>query len=161
MGKTDTMPGHQTQTWLLTGETGIFEGQCAEFCGTQHANMLFRVIVQSPEDFQAWLATQAAPPVERTPGTAGRTRQTNLARPKFKCLGCHAIQGTQSSRRYRSELDDFASRDCFAGCMYETTTDQPDKLADRSEGNEARKPDGNRSRDLEPGDPIIRSHLIK
>lgn len=123
MGKTDTVPGHQNQTWLLTSETGVFDGQCAEFCGTQHANMLFRVVVQTPEEFEAWLTNQAAPPVEPAAGTPAERGKQILLDPKFKCLGCHTIQGTNAVGVTGPNLTHFASRGCFAGCMYERTTE--------------------------------------
>ena len=54
-GKTDLIPGHTNHMWFQTTETGLFVGQCAEYCGTQHANMLLRVVVDTPADFQRWL----------------------------------------------------------------------------------------------------------
>ncbi len=119
MGKTDTMPGHENKTWLMTNETGMYDGQCAEFCGAQHANMLFRVIVQTPEDFQAWLQQQAAPPVEPVAGSLeARGKEIFLDSTKL-CIGCHAINGTNARGVTGPNLTHFATRGCFAGCMFD------------------------------------------
>ena len=56
-GKTDAIPGRSNHMWLKGDEMGTYEGQCAEFCGTGHANMRFRVVVESQEDFDAWLTS--------------------------------------------------------------------------------------------------------
>ncbi len=119
MGKTDVMPSHDNQTWLLGNITGIFSGQCAEFCGAQHANMLFRVIVQSPSDYQAWLANQQQPPFEPAPGSPAERGKQIITDPKYLCVGCHAIQGTNAVGITGPNLTHFASRGCFAGCRFE------------------------------------------
>ena len=61
-GKTDLIPGRTNQMWFQTKEKGLFVGQCAEYCGTQHANMLIRVVVDPPREFERWLANQQAKP---------------------------------------------------------------------------------------------------
>lgn len=121
MGKTDTMPGHNNVTWLYGDELGVFSGQCAEFCGTQHANMRFRVIVQSPSDFQAWLQQQAQPPVEPAAGSIEAAGKALFLNPDKKCIGCHTINGTNALGVTGPNLTHFASRDCFAGCTFERT----------------------------------------
>ena len=60
-GKTDLIPGRSNRMWFETHEIGTFYGQCAEYCGTQHAGMLLRVIVDPPEDFERWLTLQKEP----------------------------------------------------------------------------------------------------
>ena len=70
-GKTDLIPGRTNSMWFQTDKPGLYLGQCAEYCGTQHANMLIRVVVDSPSDFEAWLANERKPAVER-PRRAGR-----------------------------------------------------------------------------------------
>src|SRR5579862_632090 len=57
-GKTDLIPNRVNETWLDPHETGLFYGQCAQYCGTQHAKMLLRVYVETPEDFKLWIAAQ-------------------------------------------------------------------------------------------------------
>src|SRR5437762_5162787 len=63
-GKTDLIPGRTNQMWFQTREQGLFLGQCAEYCGTQHAHMLLRVVVDSPPDFESWLDNQKKPAAE-------------------------------------------------------------------------------------------------
>jgi cytochrome c oxidase subunit 2 len=138
MGKTDTMPGHTNRTWLLTDQPGIYDGQCAEFCGSQHANMLFRVIVQTPAEFQEWLASQELPPVEPAPGSIQATGKEILLNPDKKCIGCHAIQGTTAQGITGPNLTHFASRGCFAGCMFENNHDN---LTRWLQNPQAMKPD--------------------
>src|SRR5215475_1827580 len=63
-GKTDLIPNHPNKMWLDPHRTGIFLGQCAQYCGTQHAKMLLRVSVDSPEEFSAWVRSQQQPAVQ-------------------------------------------------------------------------------------------------
>lgn len=121
MGKTDVMPSHDNKTWLYGDTTGLFEGQCAEFCGTQHANMLFRVIVQTPQDYQNWLAGQQAPPVEPAAGTDAARGKAIITDSKYFCTTCHAISGTAAVGNVGPNLTHFASRGCFAGCRFQNT----------------------------------------
>jgi cytochrome c oxidase subunit 2 len=60
-GKTDLIPGRTNSMWFRTDRPGLYVGQCAEYCGTQHANMLLRVVVESPRDFDSWLENQRKP----------------------------------------------------------------------------------------------------
>ena len=73
-GKTDLIPGRRNQTWFKTTEPGLYLGQCAEYCGTQHANMLLRVYVDTPEDFAAWLANEQKPAADEPAVRAGSKR---------------------------------------------------------------------------------------
>ena len=63
-GKTDLIPNHPNEMWMDPHRTGLFLGQCAQYCGTQHAKMLLRVSVDSPEDFDAWVRAQRQPAVQ-------------------------------------------------------------------------------------------------
>ena len=71
-GKTDVIPNRANQMWIEPFETGTYLGQCAEYCGTQHANMLLRVIVHARDDFERWVAAQQQPPVRDPSVQAGR-----------------------------------------------------------------------------------------
>ncbi len=88
-GKTDLIPGRTNSMWFQTDRPGLYLGQCAEYCGTQHANMLIRVVVDSPSDFEAWLANERKPAVEHPDGRAGRA--TFLGQ---SCVNCHRVRGT-------------------------------------------------------------------
>ncbi len=90
-GKTDVIPNHVNHTWFQSNTTGVFLGQCAEYCGTQHANMLLRVRVVSDDEFNAWRAAQALPALAHASTAAGRALFLDLA-----CMNCHAIDGVSS-----------------------------------------------------------------
>src|SRR5947209_10566148 len=71
-GKTDLIPNHPNSMWMDPHRTGIFLGQCAQYCGTQHAKMLLRVSVDSPKDFGAWVRAQQKPAIQDEKVIAGR-----------------------------------------------------------------------------------------
>ena len=108
-GKTDLIPNHPNETWLDPHETGLFIGQCAQYCGTQHAKMLLRVYVDSPEDFKAWLHEQQQPANEDEKEAAGRRVFERTA-----CLNCHAINGTNGTGRFGPDLTHLMSRRTIA-----------------------------------------------
>jgi len=87
-GKTDVIPNHVNHLWFAAERPGIFLGQCAEYCGTQHANMLLRVTAVEPAEFDAWCAAQELPPVNDPAVAAGKQQFLDLA-----CMNCHAING--------------------------------------------------------------------
>ena len=91
-GKTDLIPGQTNHAWFETREKGTFYGQCAEYCGTQHAGMLLRVVVDSPEDFQKWLDEQQKP-ARDDPALAG-DRAAFLGE---SCVNCHRVRGTTAA----------------------------------------------------------------
>src|ERR1700688_3450494 len=88
-GKTDLIPNRVNEMWLDPHKTGLFLGQCAQYCGTQHAKMLLRVYVDSPEDFKVWVRGQQQPANQDEKEAAGRRVFERTA-----CLNCHAINGT-------------------------------------------------------------------
>jgi cytochrome c oxidase subunit 2 len=117
-GKTDAIPGHTTRTHLRADRPGVFWGQCAEFCGLQHANMRFVVVAEPEEAFQKWLAAQRQSAPE--PATEGqkRGRQVFL---RSTCVMCHTIQGTPAGGRVGPELTHVASRPRIAAGTLPTT----------------------------------------
>ncbi len=87
-GKTDLVPNRTNKTWIEPFETGVYFGNCAEYCGTQHANMLLRVIVHTPEDFDRWVAAQKAPiPAPATPAEIEGERLFYAT----SCINCHKV----------------------------------------------------------------------
>jgi cytochrome c oxidase subunit 2 len=105
--KRDVFPGRHNPLWFKAEVTGTFSGQCAEFCGTQHARMAFNVISQTPEEFDAWVAAQriGSPMVNRGVVAVDSTAPANPAADSLKaagaalfssagCIGCHAMVGT-------------------------------------------------------------------
>src|SRR6266852_1121161 len=108
-GKTDLIPNRVNETWLDPHETGLFLGQCAQYCGTQHAKMLLRVYVDSPEDFKAWVRGQQHPANQDEREAAGRRVFERTA-----CLNCHAINGTNGTGRFGPDLTHLMSRRTIA-----------------------------------------------
>ncbi len=111
-GKTDLLPGRTNTMWFQTSEKGLFLGQCAEYCGTQHANMLLRVVVDSPEDFDKWLANQQKPAVEDAAVKDGKA--AFLAQ---SCVNCHRVRGTAARGNYAPDLTHLMSRQTLASGM--------------------------------------------
>lgn len=89
-GKTDLVPGRTNESWFQVDRPGVFRGQCAEFCGTQHAMMGFIVVAEPPDEFSAWLANQRHP--AQTPDTAGE--QFGRAVFQRNCASCHQVRQT-------------------------------------------------------------------
>jgi cytochrome c oxidase subunit II len=89
-GKMDLIPGRTTETWLQADRPGTHRGQCAEYCGIQHARMALWVIVDSPDDFAEWLARERQPAAESLDEMARRGRAVFLGQ---SCAGCHAVRG--------------------------------------------------------------------
>ncbi len=116
-GKTDAIPGHTNHTWFQPNRTGEFHGQCAEFCGPEHALMGLQVIVEEPEQFQAWVKNQQAA-VPELAGAAAQGEQTFMSRG---CAACHMIQGTQAQGEVGPDLTHFASRNILAGGALQNT----------------------------------------
>ncbi len=89
VGKQDAIPGKTNVMWFTPEKTGIYYGQCAEFCGTSHANMRFRVIVDTQADFDAWVARTKQP---QKAETAEAKDGEGLFAAKG-CIACHTITG--------------------------------------------------------------------
>jgi cytochrome c oxidase subunit 2 len=115
-GKTDLIPNHPNKMWLDPQQTGVFLGQCAQYCGTQHAKMLLRVSVDGPEDFAAWVRSQQRPAVEDANAIAGRRVFEGNA-----CMNCHAVDGTPADGRFGPDLTHLMSRSTIAAGAAENT----------------------------------------
>ena len=114
-GKTDVIPGHVNHTWFQANTVGDFHGQCAEFCGMEHALMRMEAYVQTPADFQAWVAQQQAPVAALT-GNAAKGEQLFL---NGACVACHTLNGTTAQGKVGPNLTHFASRRLFAGASFD------------------------------------------
>jgi cytochrome c oxidase subunit 2 len=109
-GKMDVIPGVTNVTWIQAASPGRYRGQCAEYCGLQHARMAFYVIADSPADFAAWRARQvASPPVPMGPDVIAG--QAVFA---ARCASCHTIAGTPSGGIVGPDLSHLASRATLA-----------------------------------------------
>src|SRR5882724_6770826 len=117
-GKTDLIPNHPNETWVDPHETGLFLGQCAQYCGTQHAKMLLRVYVDTPEDFNAWARAQQQPANQDEKEAAGRRVFETTA-----CINCHAIGGTAATGRFGPDLTHLMSRSTIASGAAENTSE--------------------------------------
>ena len=89
-GKTDALPNRVNEMWIDPHETGIYEGQCAQFCGPQHAKMLLRVYVDTPAQFQQWIQNQQR---EQESGTANSTPAANEPNGGNSAGGGPAVAG--------------------------------------------------------------------
>jgi len=108
-GKTDLIPNHPNSMWMDPEHTGVFLGQCAQYCGTQHAKMLLRVSVDTPEDFAEWLREQRRPAVADERVAVGKRVFETTA-----CINCHAINGTVANGRFGPDLTHLMSRTTIA-----------------------------------------------
>ena len=108
-GKTDLIPNHPNHTWIDPQQTGVYLGQCAQYCGVQHAKMLLRVYVDSPEQFNQWVEEQRKPALNNETVAEGRRIFETTA-----CVNCHAISGTVADGRFGPDLTHLMSRDTIA-----------------------------------------------
>jgi cytochrome c oxidase subunit 2 len=104
-GKTDLIPNRTNTMWIDPWQEGTFLGNCAEYCGMQHANMLLRAVVQSPANFKEWAAAQRV--------DASRAAGIEAARATFlslSCVNCHTVRGTSASGTFGPDLSHLMSR---------------------------------------------------
>jgi cytochrome c oxidase subunit 2 len=113
-GKQDAIPNHENHILLQADEPGIYEGQCAEFCGLSHGIMKFHVRALTPEDFSAWSAGQKEDAIAPSGGAAASGLDVFM---KGACINCHTIQGTPAQGIAAPNLTHFASRLCMVGCL--------------------------------------------
>ena len=115
-GKTDLIPNRVNEMWVDPHRTGLFLGQCAQYCGTEHAKMLLRVYVDSPEEFSAWVRAEQQLPIQDDKMLAGRRVFETTA-----CVNCHAIGGTNATGRFGPDLTHLMSRSTIAAGAAENT----------------------------------------
>ncbi len=120
-GKMDVIPGRENHLTLDADTPGLYLGQCAEYCGTQHAHMLLRVLVDEPDAFDSWLQNQMKPAVEDS--AVREDRDVFLAE---SCINCHRVRGTPAAGTYAPDLTHLMSRETLASGMIENT---PENLA--------------------------------
>jgi cytochrome c oxidase subunit II len=108
-GKTDLIPNHANTMWMDPHKTGLYLGQCAQYCGTQHAKMLLRVYVQTPEEFDRWIQEQRRPANISDNASDGQRIFERTA-----CVNCHAVGGTAATGRFGPDLTHLMSRDTIA-----------------------------------------------
>jgi cytochrome c oxidase subunit II len=117
-GKTDLIPNHPNDMWIDPFYPGLYVGQCAQFCGVQHANMLLRVYVDPPEQFVAWVKNQQQPGIQDPSVAVGRRVFETQA-----CMNCHTIRGTAATGRFGPDLTHLMSRSTLASGVIMNTLD--------------------------------------
>jgi len=117
-GKTDLVPNRVNQMWFTPNETGVFYGQCAEYCGTQHAKMLLRVVVESPSEFAAWVENEKKTAVDDPAVAEGRALFLELS-----CANCHTIRGTNARGTFGPDLTHLMSRQTIGAGVAENNHD--------------------------------------
>lgn len=119
-GKKDLLPGESSSTTLRPDRVGTYYGQCAEFCGMQHATMRFVVVVEPPDRFARWLDAQRAPAAEPATASTQRGRALFLGGP---CVLCHAVSGTPAAARLGPDLSHVGGRLALASAALPNTRD--------------------------------------
>jgi cytochrome c oxidase subunit 2 len=124
-GKTDVIPNRVNVMWIDPEVPGLYLGQCAQYCGTQHAKMLLRVYGQSRDDFNRWVAQQQKPPKLDPFARIGQAVFLRNA-----CVSCHTIAGTIATGRFGPDLTHIASRDTIASGSVQNTPENLKKWID-------------------------------
>jgi len=106
-GKRDMIPGRLTGLTLRADKPGVYRGQCAEYCGIQHARMALNVVALAPQEFDAWLARQARPALEPVNEQLLRGRAVFLEQ---RCQTCHTIRGVAELAQQGPDLTHVGGR---------------------------------------------------
>jgi cytochrome c oxidase subunit 2 len=104
-GKTDLIPNHVNEMWIDPLKPGLYLGQCAQFCGVEHAKMLLRVYVDTPDQFASWIANQHQQGLQDPHVAVGRHVFETQS-----CMNCHTIEGTAATGRFGPNLTHLMSR---------------------------------------------------
>ena len=115
-GKVDMIPGRVNHLVLRAEKSGIYRGQCAEYCGAQHAHMALYVVAHEPAEFERWLEREARPAAEETAAPVQRGRALFAA---AGCAQCHTVRGTAAAGRLGPDLTHVASRLSLAAGLLE------------------------------------------
>jgi len=119
-GKRDLIPGYTTAIWLQADRPGVYRGQCAEFCGLQHAHMAFTITAEADDQFERWLAN------ERLEAPSPQTAAERHGRDVFlstTCTLCHTIRGTVAGATLGPDLTHVGSRGTLAAATLSNTSD--------------------------------------
>lgn len=118
-GKMDLVPGQRNFIRIEASQPGRYEGECAEYCGAQHAHMRFAIIAEPPQKYRAWLAHQRASAAAPSNYQAAHGREVFMS---SACPICHTIRGTPAQGRVGPELTHVGSRKRIAGDAFENNT---------------------------------------
>jgi len=108
-GKTDLIPNHPNEMWIDPQQPGLYVGQCAQFCGIEHAKMLIRVYADTPQEFAAWVSNQ-----QRTGAQYAQVSQGRRIFETEACMNCHTVAGTAAKGTFGPDLTHLASRATIA-----------------------------------------------
>ena len=147
-GKRDLLPGYSSAFWVQVDQPGVYHGQCAEFCGLQHAHMGFSIVAQSNSDFEAWKSQQLKPAPAPTEAETIHGRDVFLT---HACVMCHTIRGTDAGSRVGPDLTHLASRAMIAA---ETLPNTPGALAGWIVDPQRIKPGNKMTPNPLPGDDL-------
>jgi len=128
-GKMDVIPNKINVMWLDPPQAGLYLGQCAQYCGTQHAKMLLRVYAQTQADFDAWVNQQRQPARGDFAGNAAAVRGEKVFMQNA-CISCHTIAGTAATGRFGPDLTHLASRDTLGSGAIPNTPENLRKWID-------------------------------
>lgn len=117
-GKTDVIPNRENSMWIEPLKTGTYPGNCAEYCGTQHAKMLIKVVVDTPEDFQSWVASQQRDAQNNPQVVQGRETFFSTS-----CINCHSVKGTEACGKFGPDLTHLMSRATLGAGAVQNTPD--------------------------------------
>ncbi len=117
-GKQDLIPGRPNELGVRAERAGIYRGQCAEFCGMQHAHMAFLVVAQDDADYEKWASAQRQAAVQPTDHEAAAGQQAFLSKP---CAACHTIRGTTAAGTNGPDLTHVGGRKYIGAGLFETT----------------------------------------
>lgn len=118
--KMDVIPGRDNYIWLEANKPGVYQGRCAEYCGTQHAWMNFKVYALSPDEFEKWEAGERTPPASPAAVDAIAGERLFFA---HTCSNCHTIQGTSARATIGPDLTKIGSRKELGGGAIENSTE--------------------------------------
>lgn len=110
-GKRDLLPGYSSAFWMQVDQPGTYHGQCAEFCGLQHAHMGFSIVAETDDQFRAWKEQQLKPAADPSDPGAVHGREVFLT---HACVMCHTVRGTDAGSRMGPDLTHLASRNMIA-----------------------------------------------
>lgn len=132
-GKMDVIPGQTNVTWLQADKPGVYRGQCAEFCGTEHARMALVLIADTPEDFRAWQDDQ----LRDTPIAASAEARAGQRVFQAHCAVCHTIRGSDAAGLVGPDLSHLMTRRTLAAGLLANT---PGNLAGWIADSQSLKP---------------------
>lgn len=118
-GKIDAIPGRLNYSWVSVPQTGVFDGTCSEYCGTQHAWMRIRVIVETQEDFDKWVANQQRRPEIPEDSLA---QEGAMLFMRKTCLSCHSVTADPANAKLGPDLSHMGSRQTLLSGMKENNT---------------------------------------